>query len=456
MEVQAGQDAHIIIDGTAVTSSSNIIDGVIAGVTLNLLTVDDTTTTTINLTVSRDYNSVKSSVQTLLDRYNDIMSDINDQFAYDEDTKTAGLLQGDGTLSSIKSGLVDVVVSSITGLSSTTNALSLIGISTDDGGNLTIDDDVFKDTFNNDFNELKRIFIAEGSTTDGDVEYITHTNETVAGDYEVNITTAATQAETTGSQILTAGIDALNIETLTLTQGSKVAAITLDGASGENGSSVDNIVNALNSEFDKEYAQSLMGNVKNTTDAGETTAITSGTTWDNVYSGGVAAGLANDDVISFTGYKRNGIEVTGSYTISDVSSDTVQGFLSAIEAAYNNEVSAGINTYGYLVITDNTTGNSSLDITITEPKSLDLGDVTTSNLVSSERNTTDGTTAIDANNKWDEIKDSSVTTGHVFRFSGYTVDGNAVEGSYTVADVSTDTVGDLLAAIKIAYDKDGE
>jgi flagellar hook-associated protein 2 len=271
----------------------------------------------------------------------------------------------------------------------------------------------------------------------------------------VDITTAATQAETTGSQVLTTGIGAANIETLTITQGSKVSAITLDGASGENGSSIDNIVNALNSEFDSEYTQSLMGNVKNTTDAGETTAITSETTWDSIFSGGVAAGLANDDEISFTGTKRNGTEVTGSYTISDVSSDTVQGLLSAIEAAYNNEVSASINTYGYLVITDNNTGTSGLDITITEPKNLDFGDITTSNLVSSVRNTTDGTTAITAGNKWDEIQGSTVTTNDVFKFSGYTVDGNAVEGSYTVADVATDTVNDLLSAIKTAYDGAG-
>jgi flagellar hook-associated protein 2 len=417
--------------------------------------VDDSTTTTINLTLSRDYDNVKSSVQTLLDRYNDIISDINEQFAYDEDTETAGLLQGDGTLSSIKSGLVAVVVSSITGLSSKTNAISLIGINSDNDGNLTIDDDVFKDAFNNNFNEMKRLFIAEGSTTDGDVEYITHTNETIAGDYEVDITTAATQAETTGSQVQTTGIGAANIETLTITEESKVAAITLDGASGENGSSIDNIVNALNSEFDTEYTQSIMGNVKNTTDAGETTAITSSTIWNDVFSGGSPAGLADEDVISFTGTKRNGTEVTGSYTISNVDSDTVQGFLSAIEAAYNNEVSASINTYGYLVITDNTTGNSSLDITITEPGSLNFGDVTTSNLVSSVRNTTDGTTAIDAGNKWNEIQGSTVTTNDVFKFSGYTVDGNAVEGSYTVANIATDTVDDLLTAIKTAYDGAG-
>ncbi|MFH1993509.1 MAG: flagellar filament capping protein FliD, partial [Pseudomonadota bacterium] len=365
MQLQAGQDANVIIDGTAVTSASNIIDDVIAGVTLNLLTVESGKT--VNLTISRDKDTIKSSVQSLLDKYNDVMADINAQFAYDEKTKTSGLLQGDGTLQSVKADLVNIVVTAITGLPSTLNALSLIGIASDNDGQLSITDTEFTDALTNNFQSLRRIFVAEGSTTDGDVQYVGHSNKTVAGEYTIDITQAATQANVTGTSVLTAGIGAANVETLTITQGSKIAAITLNGASGGNATSIDNIVNAINSELDTSYAQSVMGNVKNTTDAAQTTAISNTTTWNSVYSGGVAAGLANGDVLSFSGYKKNGATASGSYNISNMATGTVQGLLSAIEAAYNYEVSAAINTNGYLVITDNTTGNSSLDIAITEP-----------------------------------------------------------------------------------------
>jgi len=451
METQAGQDAKITIDGTAVTSSSNVIDDVIAGVTLNLKTVE--ADKTITLTVARDYDTIKSSVQSLLDQYNEVMTDINAQFAYDEDTETAGLLQGDATLRSVKTELVDIVVSTITGLPSTINALSLIGITSDDDGNLSIDDDDFKDAFNNNFNGLERVFVAEGSTTDGDVQYINHANETVAGEYAINITTAATQAQATGTSDLSGGI-ASNLSTIAITQSSKTAAIILDGS--DDGSSIDNIVNAINSELDNEYAQSVMGNVKNTA-SDLSTAITSSTVWSAVFSDGSSAGLADDDEITFSGAKKNGSTVSGSYTISDVASDTVQGLLSAIEAAYDYEVSAGINTYGYLVVTDNTTGNSSLDISITEPatKNLNFGEVTTSNLVGSVRNTTGGgAAAITAATKWNAI-DDPLQNGDVIEFSGYTVSGNAVEGSYTASDVSTDTVDGLLTAIETAYNAGG-
>lgn len=462
METQAGLDANITIDGTAITSSSNIIDDVIAGVTLNLLTVEDLdspNTTTVTLTISRDYDTIKSSVQTLLDQYNNVMSDINEQFAYDEETETAGLLQGDSTLSSIRSSLQNIVVSSITGLPSTMNALSLIGITSlvdysdhKNDGKLTIDNDDFMDALEDNFSGLRRIFVAEGSTTDGDVQYITHTNDTVAGEYTVNIDTAATQANVSGSENLENGIDTddKGIETITITQGSKIAAITLDNDS--NGSSIDNIVNAINSELDTEYAQSITGNVKNTT-SDLTTPITSSTTWDAVYSGGTSAGLATGTKyeIGFSGTKKNGTAVSGSYTIP-TTGGTVQGLLSAIESAYGYEVSAGINTYGYLVVTDNTTGNSDLYIDITGPdgKSLDFGDVTTSNLVGSERNihSVSGNAIVETDT-WNDIDGHTLTGEETVYFSGHTVEGKAVEGSYTVALAAQ--LGVFLSAIEDAY-----
>ena len=462
METQAGLDANIIIDGTAVTSSSNIIDDVIAGVTLNLLAVEDLESTDddvhVNLTISRDHATVKSSVQGLLDSYNEIITAINKQFYYDEATQTAGLLQGDGTLSSIKSSLQSIVVDTITGLSTTMNALSLIGINSDNNGILSINNDDFTDALEDNFSGLRRVFIAEGTTTDGDVEYINHTKDTVAGEYAVNITQVATQAQESGTVDLDPG-GITGIETITITDGGKTAGITLDGDG--NGNSIDNIVNAINSELDTEYAQSIMGGVKNTTDDAQTTAITSSTTWDAVYSGGVSAGLLADEgendyeyVISFTGHKKSGTEVNGSYTISDAGEDTVQGLLSAIEATYEYEVSAAINTYGYIVITDKTTGNSQLDITITEPELLDFGAVTTSNLVGSQRNTnTDTSNAITKDDIWSKIDGTSLVNGDKINFSGYTENGAAVEGEYTVD--TAEEIEVFLMQIQTAYNNAG-
>jgi flagellar hook-associated protein 2 len=455
MQLKEGKDASIIIDGAAVKSSSNTIDDAISGVTINLLNVESGST--VNFTVSRDYNSVLSSVRGLLDSYNEVVGAINEQFYYDEEAESAGLLQGDGTLSSIKSALVNILTQAITGLPSDLNRLSLVGINSvidysdhSKDGTLTLDEKTFLDAFNSNFLGLRRVFIAEGSTTDADVKYIAHGEETVAGEYEVNITQAATRAGVTGTTVLASGIGAGNIETLTLTQGSKVAAVVLNGASGENGSSIDDIVNAVNSELDAEYSQSIVGNVKNTTDEDQTTAITNTTTWSSIYSGGVSAGITDGNVIEFSGHRKNGSSISGTYTIVDAESDTVQGFLSAVESAYNNEVSASIDTNGYLVITDKTTGTSSLDIDITAPGNLNFGAVTTSNLVGSQRNTKgEGASAISETDTWGDLDGQTLAGGEVIKFAGYTSGGTAVEGSYTVN--MGDQIGVFLSAIETAY-----
>ncbi|RJR34744.1 MAG: hypothetical protein C4576_25945 [Desulfobacteraceae bacterium] len=457
MQLQEGADARIVIDGTAITSSSNTINDAISGVTINLLNVE--AGSKVDFTVSRDYSGVLSSVQELINSYNSVITTINEQFYYDAEKESAGLLQGDATLSSIKSSMVSILTQSITGLPSSLNSLSLIGINSiidyadhSKDGTLELDTETFQDVFNTNFLGLRRIFIAEGSTTDADVEYISHGDETKAGEYVVNITRAATRASVTGTEVLTSGIGASDLETLTITQGDKVAAVVLNGASGENGSSIDDIVNAVNSELDAEYSQSIMGNVKNTTDADQTTAITNNTTWSSIYSGGVSAGLVGGEsyVIEFNGHRKNGASVSGSYNISDAASETVQGLLSAIESAYNNEVSVSLDTNGYLVITDITTGTSGLDIEITTPGALDFGAVTTSNLVGSKRNTKGGgTSAIVETDTWGVLDGGSLTGGEVIRFTGQTTDGTAVEGSYIVN--LGDQIDVFLTAVETAY-----
>ncbi|MDY7036405.1 MAG: hypothetical protein SV375_09640, partial [Thermodesulfobacteriota bacterium] len=342
--------------------------------------------------------------------------------------------------------------------------LSLIGIHSEvdlinheNDGMLTIDDDEFMDALEDNFNGVRRLFVAEGTTTDGDVEYINHTNNTVAGEYDINITQAATQTQETGSVVLTNGIGAGDIEVLTITQGGKTAAVTLDGDTGENGSTIDNIVNAINSELNTEYAQKIIGNVKNTTDSGQTTAITSNTVWSAIYSGGVDAGLVTgtEYEITFQGHTRNGKEVSGSYTISDADTDTVQGLLSAIESTYGYEVTASIDTDGYLVVTDNITGNSDLDLTITEPGSLNFGEVVTSNLVGGERLTKNaGADAIIATDSFSDIDNHGLTGGETIYYYGYKSNGVAVEGSYTLQGDLSDTLQNFLSDIAATYGGD--
>ena len=381
MESTAGQDVKVVIDGVAVTRSSNSIDDVISGVTLDIARVDTSDFSTVNITISRDTDSIKGKVNEFTDSYNEIMENINQHFAYNEETKKAGVLSGESTLRTIKSIIQNTISNAIPLLPADSNSLPLIGITSDKYGKLSVKDSTFLTKINSDFNAVKRLFVAEGTTTNSEITYVSHTKNTVGGEFAVTINTVASQATETGTQVLTNGIGAGLTDTLTITDTSsgRVATISLDG-DAESGNSIDNIVNTINSELGTDRTQVLAGLNAQTQITGGA-PITATTKFNEIdTTGGPGTDLSNNDIIYYSGTTRSGLSISDSYTISNVSTDTVQNFLSAIENAYDNQVKATINSSGKIVVTDSTIGDSQLSISITEPGGLDFGTVLETNV----------------------------------------------------------------------------
>ena len=381
MESTAGQDVKVVIDGVAVTRSSNSIDDVISGVTLDIARVDTSDFSTVNITISRDTDSIKGKVNEFTDSYNEIMENINQHFAYNEETKKAGVLSGESTLRTIKSIIQNTISNAIPLLPADSNSLPLIGITSDKYGKLSVKDSTFLTKINSDFNAVTRLFVAEGTTTNSEITYVSHTKNTVGGEFAVTINTVASQATETGTQVLTNGIGAGLTDTLTITDTSsgRVATISLDG-DAESGNSIDNIVNTINSELGTDRTQVLAGLNAQTQITGGA-PITATTKFNEIdTTGGPGTDLSNNDIIYYSGTTRSGLSISDSYTISNVSTDTVQNFLSAIENAYDNQVKATINSSGKIVVTDSTIGDSQLSISITEPGGLDFGTVLETNV----------------------------------------------------------------------------
>ncbi len=501
MEVTAGQDAKVKIDGVNVIRSSNSIDDVISGATLNIARVEAGSTVDVN--ISRDTDSIKTSVNGFITQYNSIIDFVNKEFKFNEDLESAGTLSGETTLSSIKTSIQSIITGTIPLLPAGENAISLIGITSDSDGKLSLKDSTFLAEINSDFNKVKRMFIAEGTATNSEVTYIGHTKRTSAGDYDVNITQAAAKAGETGELDLSSGLGAGKQETIRITDtaSGRIATITLDG-DDTTGNSIDNIVSTINSELDTETTEALAGSVANTA-ISTGLAITSSIKFNDI----TGAGLSNNDTITYTGTTRQGIAVNGSYQISDVTTNTVQNFLSAIEDDYGNAVSATINSTGNIVLTDNTIGDSLLSITITEPASLDFGTVLATNtggvsgryameitasknasnqlvitndnygsaqgftiaqvagtnpaagnevLTGSLANTLTAGGSIVAGSTFGAINTTGgpgndITNTAVISYSGKDNGGTAKSGSYTIADKSTNTVQNMLTQIETDF-----
>jgi flagellar hook-associated protein 2 len=366
VELVAGADASLRIDGVTVTSSDNTVSDVLPGVTLNLLKAD--VNTTITLAIDHDLDAIMEKIENFVSAYNTVTAYIKQQQTYDqEEGKTGGVLFGDGTLSSVKSDLTASLIQQVWGVSSELSTLGLMGVNLDNQGQLSVDEDRVREFLETRFNDVARLFAATGESDAGSLEYVSHSRDTASGDYEVTITQAAAQSTTTSIVAVSGTLTA--DETLTLTEGTRTATVELTA-----GMSLSDIINAVNTELDTVYTETLAGSAALTAGGNP---ITSSTTWASIDG----ANLADGDTISFTGTARNGQSVSGSHEISDASSDTVQGLLSAVEAAFGNAVEATIDSSGRLVLTDQYEGDSNLSLSFdyAEAHNLDFGALSASN-----------------------------------------------------------------------------
>jgi flagellar hook-associated protein 2 len=157
-ELQPAKDSIVYIDGLKLTSSSNKVEGAIAGVTLNLKDADIAKPTT--LTVAQNTSSVKTGIKAFVESFNAMSKTISDLTSYNADTQKAAVLQGDSLPRGIQSQLRGVMSSAF----STSNgnlSLASIGITTTRSGTLEIDDDILNDALKNNVAGIKEMFTTE-------------------------------------------------------------------------------------------------------------------------------------------------------------------------------------------------------------------------------------------------------------------------------------------------------
>jgi flagellar hook-associated protein 2 len=365
-ELQAGQDAELRINGITVRRSSNTVTDAVQGVTMTLREVTDEGAP-VEIKVNKDDTSqLRAQLEDFVGEFNSTMSLLDEQFAFDEGSGTSGPLAGDSTLLGVQSRLRSAVNGSVA-VGSEFNALVFMGISFDRSGQLTIDDERLTNALDNNLAAVKQLFIAEGSTTNNSIEFVRSNERTTAGDYDVDIVTAAQRAEVLGSIDLSGGIAADQTMTITAADG-KIAEVELLA-----GDDTDAVVAKINAAFDSQVAEVRRSATVSTTDG--TTAITEDTTFGQING----AGVVNGDSIRIQGTTHDGGAVQREFAISDVDTVTVGDLLDDVRATFGNNVSANIDSQGRIFITDNQVGPSNLTVALVEENegggSLNFGSV---------------------------------------------------------------------------------
>ena len=218
--IQDAQDAQFTFGSGAgaitITSSSNQVEDVIEGVTLNLVSASVGNPVTLSLT--RDTSGVEEKIQSFVEAYNEAMGYVGEQFAYDADTGTGGILMGDRTLLTIQTRIQSLLVNPVaTGGDYT--SLRSVGLELDNDGVLSFDASKFQAAVEDDPEAVQALFRTSGRTDHAKISFVYAGRDAVepsTSGYEVVVTQAAERAAlTAASDVGTLTIDGTN-DTLTL------------------------------------------------------------------------------------------------------------------------------------------------------------------------------------------------------------------------------------------------
>ncbi|WP_083023489.1 flagellar filament capping protein FliD [Vreelandella lionensis] len=178
---QAGGDAALTVNGIAISSAKNQIEGAIQGVTLNLaeLSIADGETATSTVNVERDTLKQREAISGFVKAFNDLKGTIGKLTSFNGDSETAGELVGDSTVRTIESRLRSVLTGGVAGGELST--LNQLGITLPRDGTLEMDDDTISDLVANNPQALSDFFVG-GDAGNGLAAQLDSTVEQMLGD----------------------------------------------------------------------------------------------------------------------------------------------------------------------------------------------------------------------------------------------------------------------------------
>lgn len=136
-----GENAALTVNGIAISSADNKIEGAIQGVTLNLTDLNiaegETASSTIN--IERDTLKQREAINGFVKAFNDLKGTIGKLTRFTGDSETAGELLGDNTVRTIESRLRSVLTGGVEGGELST--LNQLGITLQRDGKLKVDEE---------------------------------------------------------------------------------------------------------------------------------------------------------------------------------------------------------------------------------------------------------------------------------------------------------------------------
>lgn len=150
---QIAQDAEIKLNGVNMLSSTNTFADIVPGLSI---TVSEAGKSSV-LNLTQDKDAIKDSIQKFVDAYNALNDLLGSSTKYDQDSKVAGVLQGDSSTVSLQNALRMLTQGVAGQAKGAFNRLADAGIQMLQGGKLSMDSTKLA-TALNDMDSLKQMF----------------------------------------------------------------------------------------------------------------------------------------------------------------------------------------------------------------------------------------------------------------------------------------------------------
>ncbi|MGI8507759.1 MAG: flagellar filament capping protein FliD [Gemmatimonadaceae bacterium] len=356
-ELVAGADAQFTVDGVAFTRPTNTVTDAIADTTLTLMAADPTVTA--NITVERSASIAQSAVQGYIDSYNKIIDFVKQQQTAATGTAANPPLYNDSTLRLERSALSQSMLTTIGGAAPDLATAGMAGIALTKDGQLSLDSTKFQAAFTTRFDDVQKLFMERGTSSNPSLFYSSSTAATRGGSYAVNVTAAASRAEILGTGFSGTYVDDATPDVISVTDlaGNASASVQLS-----NGMTTAQIVAAMNSAFSTSQPRTVQSAVA-LNDASGTTPATTVTSLVDLHMGGSpAARILAGDTVGFSGARSDGTSYTGSLSVG--SSSTVADLVAGVQSAIGSSGTVSFAN-GKISVTSSVAGVSPLSLTLT-------------------------------------------------------------------------------------------
>jgi flagellar hook-associated protein 2 len=190
----AAQDASVTVDGVTVTRPTNSFSDVIPGVKMTLVKIG-----TINLSSTRPDDAITEAVNDFVSAYNGLLSELNAATATASAGGTAGPLQGNSAIRSLKSQLAKLTTTPLNA-SGTIRTLAELGVQTGQDGTLSVNATTLTNMLANHPDDVEAMFVTSQSSSSSKVLITSPAGSSASGVYQVTgITPATGGGNATGS-----------------------------------------------------------------------------------------------------------------------------------------------------------------------------------------------------------------------------------------------------------------